>query len=317
MNKSKLFFYPILIFILSVIALALSLILYIHWYIEVSTGLKAVMLRFDLDPSQVLEPQTWVVIMVLSILVGIILLGILTIFVYTQKTAQLYRLQHNFINNFTHELKTPVTSLKLYLETFLKHELSREDRHKYIRYMIQDVSHLSHNINRMLNLARIESKNYTEEFSIADIEQVVKEFLKNNNHLFQNCEINIHNPSGQSFSYWIDFSLFEMLLMNLLTNAVKYNTSERPRIDITFEPKQRELHIHFEDNGIGFDKKETKKIFRKFYQAGRSDNMSAKGSGLGLHLVQNIARIHKGKVIAESKGLGKGSVFTLILPYRP
>jgi len=316
MNKSKLFFYPILIFILSVVALVLSLILYIHWYMEASTGLKAVMLRFDLDPSQVLEPQTWVVIMVLSILVGIILLGILTIFVYTQKTAQLYRLQHNFINNFTHELKTPVTSLKLYLETFLKHELSREDRHKYIRYMIQDASHLSHNINRILNLARIESKNYTGEFSIADIEQVVKEFLKNNNHLFQNCEININNPSGRSFSYRIDFSLFEMLLMNLLTNAVKYNTSERPRIDITFEPKQRELHIHFEDNGIGFDKKETKKIFRKFYQAGQSDNMSAKGSGLGLHLVQNIARIHKGKVIAESKGMGKGSVFTLILPYR-
>jgi len=61
---------------------------------EVSTGLKAVMLRFDLDPSQVLEPQTWVVIMVLSILVGIILMGILMIFVYTQKTAQLYRLLH-------------------------------------------------------------------------------------------------------------------------------------------------------------------------------------------------------------------------------
>ncbi|MCJ7615722.1 MAG: sensor histidine kinase, partial [Desulfobacterales bacterium] len=90
MNRSKLFVQPILIFIFSVAALALSLILYIYWYIEASTGLKSVMLRFDLDPSQVLESQTWVVIMVLSILVGIILMGILMIFVYTQKTAQLY-----------------------------------------------------------------------------------------------------------------------------------------------------------------------------------------------------------------------------------
>ena len=164
MNRSKLFLQPILIFILSVVALVLSLILYIHWYMEVSTGLKSVMLRFDLDPSQVLESQTWVVIMVLSILVGIILMGILMIFVYTQKTAQLYRLQHNFINNFTHELKTPVTSLKLYLETFLKHDLSRRDRIKYIHYMIHDVSRLSDNINLMLNLARIESKNYKGNF---------------------------------------------------------------------------------------------------------------------------------------------------------
>ncbi|MBU3981529.1 MAG: HAMP domain-containing histidine kinase [Proteobacteria bacterium] len=317
MNRSKLFIQPVLIFIFSVVALALSLILYIHWYMEVSTGLKSVILRFNLDQSQVLESQTWVVIMVLSILVGIILMGILMIFVYTQKTAQLYRLQHNFINNFTHELKTPVTSLKLYLETFLKHELSREDRLKYISYMIQDVNQLSDNINRILNLARIESRNYKGKFSTEDINQVVKRFVKNNNHLFQNCEINIHNPSGRSFSYRIELSLFEMLLMNLLTNGIKYNESEKPGIDITFEPKKRELHMHFEDNGIGIDKDETKKIFRKFYQAGRYENMSAKGSGLGLHLVQNIARIHKGKVIAESKGIGEGSVFTLILPYRP
>ncbi|MCK5508858.1 MAG: HAMP domain-containing histidine kinase [Desulfobacterales bacterium] len=316
MNRSKLFFHPLLVFVLSIVALIMSLILYIHWYMEVSTGLNAVMLRFNLDPDQVLESQTWVVIMVLSILVGIILMGIFMIFVYTQKTAQLYRLQHNFINNFTHELKTPVTSLKLYLETFLKHELSRKDRLKYIRYMIQDVNQLSDNINRILNLARIQSKNYKGNFSIVDIDQIIKEFLNNNNHLFQNCEINIHNPSGLSFPYRIDLSLFEMLLMNLLTNAVKYNKTERPVIDITLEPQQRELHIHFEDNGIGFDKNETKKIFSKFYQAGQSDNMSAKGSGLGLHLVQNIARIHKGKVIAESKGIGKGSVFTLILPFR-
>jgi len=283
---------------------------------EVSIGLKTLVRRFNLDPDQVLASQTWVVILVISILVGLILAGIFIIFVYNQKLVQLYRLQHNFINNFTHELKTPVTSLKLYLETFLKHDLSRDDQLKYIHYMIQDADRLSDNTTRILNLARIESGNYEGEFVISDLVQTIEGFCSNNSYLFRNCEITIHNPSGRSFPYRINSSLFEMLLINLLTNAIKYNKSEVPKVDITFELQKRRLHIRFEDNGIGIKKGETKKIFRKFYQVGQSDNMSARGTGLGLYLVQSIARIHKGKISARSEGEGKGSGFTLILPFR-
>jgi two-component system, OmpR family, phosphate regulon sensor histidine kinase PhoR len=107
-----------------------------------------------------------------------------------------------------------------------------------------------------------------------------------------------------------------MLLMNLFTNAIKYNEAEVPRLDIRFEPKGRGLHIRFEDNGIGIPRSEVKKIFKKFYQIGRSEDMSAKGTGLGLHLVEGIARFHKGRVIAESKEGEKGSVFSLILPFK-
>jgi signal transduction histidine kinase len=315
-SRTKWLFHPILVFIFSIVALATSLVLYIYWYMEVSTGLKEVVRKSNIDPAHVLGYDTWVVILILSILVGIILIGIFIIFVYNHKTLQLYRLQHTFINNFTHELKTPVTSLNLYLETFLKHELPRHDQLKYLEYMVQDVGRLSDNINRILNLAKIESKSYGEEFTVLDLVSTVERFYKNNRQLFQNCELNINNPSERSFTYRIDLSLFEMLLMNLINNAIKYNESENPEINISFELQNRELHIRFEDNGIGIEKGEIKKIFRKFYQSGRADDMSAKGSGLGLHLVQNIARIHKGKVTAESKGRGKGSVFTLILPFR-
>ena len=315
MNQLKWIFHPILILVFSIVALGTSLSLYIYWYIEVSTGLKAVIEKFNLDSGQFLESHTWVVILVLSILVGIILMGIFIIFVYNQKTFQLYRLQRNFINNFTHELKTPVTSLKLYLETFIKYELSRDNQLKYINYMIQDVDRLSSNINRILNLARIESKSYGDDFVVCDLVYTVERFYKNNIQLFRDCEININNTSNRSFSYRIIPSLFEMLLMNLLTNAIKYNESHVPRVDITFEPGKEELLLRFEDNGIGIEKPEIKKIFRKFYQIGNSDNMSARGSGLGLYLVDSIARIHKGRVKAESKGDGKGSIFTLILPF--
>lgn len=315
MYRTKWFFHPILILIFSIVALALSLFLYIYWYMEISAGLKKVVLELNLDPEQVLESQTWVVIMVLSILVGIILMGIFIIFVYHHKALQLYRTQRNFINNFTHELKTPVTSLKLYLETFEKHELSREDRLKYIGYMIQDVARLSDNISRILNLAEIESKSYGGEFEILDPVQIIERFYKNNIHLFRGCEVKIHNPLGRSFLYRINLSLFEMLLMNLMTNAIKYNRSKKPIIDISFAVNKGELNIRLEDNGIGIEKREIKKIFKKFYRANSPDNISLRGSGLGLYLVQNIARIHKGKVIAESKGIGKGSAFTLILPH--
>ena len=314
MYRSKWFFHPILILIFSIVALAMSLFLYIYWYMEVSAGLKKVILELNLDPGQILESQTWVVIMVLSILVGIILMGIFIIFVYHHKTLQLYKIQRNFINNFTHELKTPVTSLKLYLETFEKHELSREDRLKYTGYMIQDVNQLSDNINRILNLARIESKSYGGEFVISDLVQTINRFYKNNIHLFSNCEVKIHNSLDRSFLCRINQSLFEMLLMNIMTNAIKYNRSKKPIVDISLAINNGKLNVRFEDNGIGIEKREIKKIFKKFYRAGSSDNTSPSGSGLGLYLVQNIARIHKGKVIAESKGPGKGSTFTLILP---
>jgi len=314
-DRTKWFFHPIAVFVFSIVALAMSLILYIYWYMEVSAGLREVVVSHNLDPSQFFELKTWVVILILSILVGIILVGIFIIFVYNLKTSQLYRLQKNFINNFTHELKTPVTSLKLYLETFLKHELTRSDQVKYLGYMIQDVGRLSDNISHILDLAKFESRSYAKELVLTDLVQDVERFYQKNVRLFGKCEVNIHNLTGRSFSYPINPFLFEMLLMNLFTNAVKYNDSEVPRVDITFELGKKKLYVRFEDNGIGIEKAEVKRIFKKFYQVGRSDDMTAKGSGLGLYLVQNIARIHKGKIVAENKESGKGSVFILSLPF--
>lgn len=316
MGKQK-WVYPIVTLISSILALVLSLVLYIYWYLEVSDGLRAVVERFNIDTRQVLEPQTWIVIMVLSILVGFILICIFTIFVYNQKNLQLYRLQNNFINNFTHELKTPITSLKLYLETFIKHELPRGDQLKYIDYMIQDAERLSDNVSQILNLAKIESNNYSGEKAITDLYGVTKEFVTDNQHLFQQCQINVENRSIGAYLFNINRSLFEMLLMNILTNAIKYNESSNPCVDIDFFRKKKSMQIQFSDNGIGIEKSEIKKIFKKFYQVGKSENRSAKGSGLGLYVAENIARLYNGKLKAESRGKGRGSKFTFLLPIDP
>lgn len=314
MNRSKWFIHPIMILVFSVLAVFTSLVLYIYWYVEVSVGLQAIIEKTEFDNTLVFTPQTWLVILILSILVGLILIGISVIFTYYQKTLVLYRLQRNFINNFTHELKTPVTSLKLYLETFRRHQLTRADRLKYLDYMIQDVDRLSDNINRILSLAKIENRTLKGEFTRKNPMLFIEQFWDRNKHIFQGCEIRINNPSGFEFQCDIDESLFEMMIMNLLTNAFKYNQSEPPEVDVVFTPQGRKLCIDFKDNGIGLPPKETKKIFRKFYQIGQADDMSARGTGLGLYLVHSIVRLHKGQVRAASPGAGKGSVISVILP---
>jgi signal transduction histidine kinase len=223
-------------------------------------------------------------------------------------------MQHTFINNFTHELKTPVTSLKLYLETFTKHNIPRDEQLKYINFMLQDIERLSNNINSILNLARIESRVYERDFETANLVDIVKGFLTSNRHIFHECEINVENTSSKEFRHPVIISLFEILLMNILTNAKKYNNSSCPRIWIRFEKDENSLIIRFQDNGIGIEKDELKKIFKKFYQGQCRDNhVSVGGSGIGLYLAQHIARLHRGKIIAESDGAGNGSVFTLML----
>lgn len=316
MEKSNWFLNPVTAFALSIVALVTSLTLFIYWYIQASMGIKTVVRKFGLDPGQFLASQTWVVILVLSLLVGIILIGIFFSFLYYLKVVQLYRLQNNFINNFTHELKTPVTSMKLYLETFLKHELSRENQEKYLKYMLQDVERLSDNVSRILSLGRIESRRYEGEFINTNIVTAILNFIKQNDRIFSEYDIHVHQKKEDRYDIRLSMPLFEMLLMNLISNAIKYNEHKTPQIDISFETQKKRLLIHFADNGIGLEKKERKKIFRKFYQVGRSDNMSAKGSGLGLYLVNNIVRIHRWKIKAQPNITGQGSDFILSIPIR-
>jgi len=315
MKRTPWFFHPAFVFIFSVLALGTSLALYIYWYMEVSTTLKALAQRFELDSGLLRQSQAWMVIVVLSILVGVILLGIFTIFVYGQKTLQLYRLQNNFINNFTHELRTPVTSLKLFLETLLKrdHHFDGQQRAYYLGLMLKDVARLSDNITRILDLSRLESKSYQGQFALVDPVETIREFIASSSQLFPGIRVRLDAPvSGARCR--LDKGLFDMLLTNLIGNAAKYNTSDQPGVTIGFARRNKLLVIRFADNGMGIAQNDLKRIFGKFYQGARPDSPAIHGSGLGLYLVQQIARLHKGRIAAHSDGPGKGSVFTLQLP---
>ena len=128
-------------------------------------------------------------------------------------------------------------------------------------------------------------------------------------------KISFNNNFEDQLIYPVEKRLFEMLLMNLISNAFRYNDKKEKLLDISFQKESKTLHLFFKDNGIGLHSKYKKRIFKKFYQVGKAEDCTAKGTGLGLYLVQQIAKIHGGKIKVESLGKGSGTTFILSLPF--
>ncbi len=313
-NPSRWYLHPVFIFTCSIFALATFLVLTVSWYMEITSALEVIILKFHIDPKLIFPSKTGMTILVLSALIAVVLIGILLAFIYYQKTLNLFRLQHNFIYNFTHELKTPVTSLRIYLETFIRHPLEPRDIRKYSKNMLEDINRLTENINSILNLARIESQNFGSQVTRESLVNLIDEFCKKNASLFRDLSITIENQSNNEMIYPVNLFLFEMLLMNIISNAIKYNESDTKNLTIRFKSYIPKVTIDFIDNGIGVNKKEVKKIFRKFYQSGRDSRHDVSGSGLGLYLVSSIAMIHGWRASVTSKGKGRGSTFTITIP---
>lgn len=314
LNPSRWYLHPVFIFACSIFALATFLVLTVGLYMEIRSALEVIILKFHIDPHSIFPSKTGMTILVLTLLIAVVLAGILLAFIYYQKTVNLFRLQHNFIYNFTHELKTPVTSLRIYLETFTRHQMAGEDVVKYSRTMLEDIDRLTENIDRILSLARIESQNFGSEVTREDLISLVENFCAKHASIFRDLDIRIENPGNRRFEYPVNLFLFEILLMNIISNAIKYNESERPSLVITFRHYLQKVTIDFMDNGIGVDRQEAKKIFTKFYRAGRKHADPTGGSGLGLYLVSSIAGIHGWRASVTSDGKGKGSKFTITIP---
>ncbi len=273
--------------------------------------MEAFVAKHNLEAPQFLDFETWVVILILSVLVGLIVVGIALIYIYYQKMILLLRQQQSFINGFTHELKTPVASLKLFLETFSKHDLPREKFLKYVEMMKKDTDRLSDNIQQILQLAKLEDKKSREEFVEVFPEQFINEFVQKKMSSFEKGEVVVHfSKIGDYGKIMINQTLFEMLIMNLISNGLIYNKNSNPCVEIKFKKRYRYVDILFIDNGIGIEKSQMKKIFKKYYQV----NATGKGSGIGLYMARLVAKLHKGDIKVTSGEYGSGSVFTLILP---
>ncbi len=303
-------FHPLSVFIFSILALVASLYIYIHWYFKLYQTVDKLILKFNLDPSAISSKENWIVIITLAVLVACIIAGLIIIFVYYSKWVSLYRKQQNFFNGFTHELKTPITSLKLFLNTMEKHNLPREKQLEYLGFMGRDVERLSSNVESILNFSRVDESKKAFALRPTDVKKILKEVLDKNSTLLDEAEVEIIDGDDQKIFLNLNPSLFDIMVSNLLSNSIFHNDKGKSKIKIFLDQTGKRVTLKIQDNGNGLKKHELKDIFQKFYQG----KNSARGSGLGLYLVKAIAKIHKGKIKAESVGDGEGAIFTLSFP---
>lgn len=310
MPQYRWFLRPVSIFIFSLIALGASLFIYIRSYLNVNEAFEQFLKTHNFNNEQFARTETWVTILTLSILVAIILIGLFLIFVTYQRAIELYRMQQNFINGFTHELKTPIASIRLYLDTFLKHDLAPEKQRQYLMYMLEDTDRLSTNVEQILSLGKLEERNYTLKSERILLKDFIQQIIQELSHRFTNGEIVFDNQNYEDIEVEIDASLFQVLISNIISNGFYHNLNKSPQVTLSGNHNGGGFDIIVDDNGVGIDPKYEKKIFKKFFQIGKS----VKGSGLGLYMCQIIAKFHNIKIQAKAKEHEEGSRFTIKLP---
>jgi signal transduction histidine kinase len=221
------------------------------------------------------------------------------------------RQQSNFLLSITHELKSPIASIRLGLETILKRELTKEQSTKLSVNALKETNRLNELVNDLLFSARLE-KAYKPDFDTIDL----KEF-------FERLEKDVRNTHPDDTFYFsfpettaranFDRQAITLVLTNLIENGLKYNMSQQKSIHVEVKLKQNKLQIKIADNGIGIPEEEKKNVFKKFYRIGNEDTRSTKGTGLGLYIVKEIIAAHKGRITLDSNE-PKGSIFKIILP---
>lgn len=221
--------------------------------------------------------------------------------------------RRNFLLSITHELKSPLASIRLVLETFLKRELPKAQVDKLCLTGIKETERLNTLVNDLLLSARLESayKPSQEDLSLPGLIQDIILKLENKypKALFKfNQETAIGDFKGDRLG-------LTSVALNLLENAVKYS-AETPEIEVKLKETDGKILLEVADYGIGISDKEKKNIFEKFYRVGNEDTRKTKGTGLGLYIVKEIVKAHHGQITVYDN-IPRGTVFSITLPQSP
>jgi signal transduction histidine kinase len=223
--------------------------------------------------------------------------------------------QHDaFINAVTHELKTPIASIRLYLETLQSRAVDEDKRQEFYRVMLEDSERLLGTIEQVLRTGRIGAATRKAHLSRIELDTVVAECLARARTLHRLAPEALRYQPGPPVNVMGDPEEVRAAVSNLIENAVKYSGTD---VNVTVETAKVDgnfVTVRVRDEGVGIPKIELKRIFKRFYRVPGPLAARVRGTGLGLYIVRSVAKRHGGRAWAESEGPGRGSTFVLQLP---
>jgi signal transduction histidine kinase len=284
-------------------------IFWVYWFIGRSKEFRELALHYK--PELVAKGVEWVVLVEGLLMLLAILAGVYVIFLYWRRQAKLYLQQRSYISQLTHELKSPLASIQLHLETVKLRDLPKEKLDGFIDTMLSDTERLNHLTSNLLMATRIEFRQLGEKAKRIDFSRFLSDYLESKrSELPEGGRITLEVEQG--IYAVIDCEGMEMALRNLLENALLYSPVS-PEIQVRLRRSGRQCLLDFQDNGIGIRKQELGRIFEMFYRV-RNPGENIRGTGLGLYIVKSVVNAHGGKITVASEGPGKGSTFHIMLP---
>jgi len=259
-----------------------------------------------------------------NILMGILVLalsgaavtGVVLVWVFVRREANLSRLQSDFVSKVSHELRTPLTSIRLFAETLAFRRGDEAAAQKCIEGLSKESTRLQELIDRLLDWGRMESGGREFVLKDTDLRSIMETALEAFEPVRQrrHVELTVTLPP-ESLLVRADRGAMSDALLNLLTNAYKYG-GDPPHIEISYVQGARDVTVSVRDNGHGIPATEHARIFQKFYRLDDRLSREREGSGLGLAIVKHVMKAHRGRVELVSDP-GKGSTFSLVLPSAP
>lgn len=266
---------------------------------------------FHIELRDAYKRQEWMILGEASVFVLSLLIGIVFINRGYHKEILAAKQSSNFLLSITHELKSPIASIRLGFETLQRKKLSEEQAHVLLKNGINDTDRLNNLVSDLLLSARLEST-YQLNTELFSLEILIEECVQLLKQKFPSAILKV-NLIQEMPEILADYSAIRSVIINLLENAVKYSDSV-PEINIGLTSNNERCVIEISDKGIGIDQSERKKIFEKFYRVGNEDQRKTKGTGLGLYIVDQIVRAHNGSITVSSNQ-PKGTIFNVFLPF--
>jgi two-component system, OmpR family, sensor histidine kinase SenX3 len=226
--------------------------------------------------------------------------------------------QHDsFINAVTHELKTPIASIRLYLETLQSRAVDEPRRQEFYKLMLSDTDRLLGTVEQVLKAGQAVQKSAKHQRTEVEFDGLVREcidLVRSRQHLQPEAlRYEAVGSNGAGTLVFGDAEELRTAVANLLDNAIKYSGT-KVDVAVRVETDAKHVVLRVQDSGVGIAPDELKRIFKRFYRGSNRSLAQVKGTGLGLFIVRAIARKHGGKVFAESAGEGQGATVTMELP---